>query len=171
MQGMDPRGGAGPSGSNSLVPLAASLGAMAPPGSRTVLTRTTTQTVSGIAPPAAAPFSKLRDLAAKMSSDQAQIAQQAKEAAAQLARGEEVRHKLAADVASLSKQVRCVYQQRRGGSRAASAHERCTCAELVGTLCSSSWLTRRLSLHPRATINSSATLPRRTTTCWPPITS
>ena len=119
MQGMDPRGGAGPSGSNSLVPLAASLGAMAPPGSRTVLTRTTTQTVSGIAPPAAAPFSKLRDLAAKMSSDQAQIAQQAKEAAAQLARGEEARHKLAADVASLSKQVRGVYLQWRGGCRAA----------------------------------------------------
>jgi hypothetical protein len=106
---MDPRGGAGPSGSNSLVPLAASLGAMAPPGSRTVLTRTTTQTFQGVAPPAAAPFSKLRDLAAKMSSDQAQIAQQAKEAAAQLARGEEARHKLAADVASLSKQVRHAY--------------------------------------------------------------
>ena len=166
---MDPRGG-GPSGSNSLVPFASALGAMAPPGSRTVLTRTTTQTYVGgaSAPPAAAPFSKLRDLAAKMSSDQALVAQQAKEAAAQLTRAEETRQKLAAEVAGLSKQVCRAYLAVYSAARRRALPR----SRPVGTSPVGTHFKRLLTLRPSLRrLCRSPPLPTRTTTWWPATTS
>jgi len=105
MHGMDPRGGPSTGGGSSLVPLAAALGTMAPPGSRTILTRTTQTFVGGAAAPAAS-FSQLRTLAAQMSSEQTKIAEQAKDASDKLERAEAARKQLEGEVFQLQKQAR-----------------------------------------------------------------